>query len=142
WHERDLTNSSAERIIIPEICILTDYILNLAIDLIKNLEFNYENIKRNLNNSKVVLAERVMVELTKRGMPRQEAHELIRRIAMESYNKKEDFEKILIKHKEVTKFLNEKEISEILKPENYIGKAVEKVNEICENLKIYLRNLK
>jgi len=141
WHERDLTNSSAERIIIPEICVLTDYILNLSIDLIKNLEFNYENIERNLNLTKTIMAENLMVILTKKGMPRQEAHECIRKCAMESYNKNKDFKEILIKNKKVMKFLNEKEISEALNPKNYIGTAIKQVEMICENLKMFKNTL-
>lgn len=66
WHERDLTNSSCERIMFPESCILTDYILSLTIKLMSNLVFYDENIERNLNlTNGLIMAERLMAELTR-----------------------------------------------------------------------------
>lgn len=136
WHERDLTNSSCERIIIPESCILTDYILNLSIDLLKNLVFNYEKIKKNLEMSQgTVMAEAVMIKLAEKGMGRQEAHELLRRCAMESYEKKTPFKNILLKNPEILKYMNEREIVSALSPENYIGTAVEQVDMVLRELR-------
>jgi len=136
WHERDLTNSSAERIIIPEVCILTDYIINLAIDLLKNLEFNYENIKRNLNlTGGLELSEAVMIELTKKGVGRQEAHELVRKCAMECYETKKNFFTVLVESKEIGRFLSEAEIRRIMNPENYIGTAIEQVEQLVKKLR-------
>lgn len=138
WHERDLTNSSAERIIIPEICILSDYILNLAIKLIKNLEFKYENIDRNLNlTNGLIMSEAVMINLTKKGLGRQEAHELVRECAMKVYesNNKINFGDVLLSDEKIRKFLSDDEIGHALNPKNYIGIAVKKVDEICEILR-------
>jgi adenylosuccinate lyase len=79
WDERDLTNSSSERIIFPETCVLTDHILKLTVGIITNLRFYPENIKRNLNLlNGLNMGEAVMIELAKRGVGRQEAHELVR----------------------------------------------------------------
>lgn len=139
WHERDLTNSSAERIIIPEICILSDYILNLAVKLIKNIEFNYENIDRNLNfTNGLIMSESVMINLTKKGgVGRQEAHELVRECAMKVYESggKMNFEDALRSNEKIRKFLSDDEILHILNPKNYVGIAVKKVDEICKILK-------
>lgn len=136
WHERDLTNSSCERIIIPESCILTDYILNLSIDLLKNLVFNYENIKKNLEMSQgLVMSEAVMIKLVKKGMGRQEAHELLRKCAMESYGEKFSFRNVLLKNPEILKYMNEREIVSALNPESYIGTAVEQVERALKELR-------
>ncbi|PIN67330.1 MAG: adenylosuccinate lyase [Candidatus Altarchaeum sp. CG12_big_fil_rev_8_21_14_0_65_33_22] len=145
WHERDLTNSSAERIIIPEICILSDYILNLAIKLIKNLEFRSENIDRNLNlTNGMIMSECLMINLTKKGLGRQEAHELVRECAMRVYESRSkgdvnkgniNFRDVLLSDKKIRKFLTEDEIRQALNPKNYIGLAVKKVEEICEILR-------
>lgn len=145
WHERDLTNSSAERIIIPEICVLTDYILNLSIKLVKELEFNYDNIDRNLNlTNGLIMSEAVMINLTKKGVGRQEAHEVVRGCAMKVYESGSkgktsktnlNFKDVLLSDEQIKKFLNEDEILEVLKPKNYIGIAVRKVEEICKILK-------
>jgi len=135
WHERDLTNSSPERIIIPESCILTDYILKISIDLLENLVFSYKNIKRNLNLSQGrIMAESVMIKLTEKGLGRQDAHELIRKLAMESYEKNLPFREVLLKDNTITKCLTSKEIDSALDPKNYIGTAVEQVKTVVRKL--------
>jgi len=135
WHERDLTNSSCERIIIPESCILTDYILNLSIDLFKNLVFDFDAIEKNLNLSQGrIMSESVMISLVEKGMGRQEAHELLRRLAIESYNKKVTLRDVLVKDSRVKKYLSEKEIDSALDPKKYLGTAVEQVEMILREL--------
>lgn len=136
WHERDLTNSSPERIIIPEACILTDYILNVSIKLISGLVFDYKAIDRNLNLSGgKIMAESLMIKLVEKGMGRQEAHELLRTIAMESHDKETPFRDLLVNNKQIGKYLKEKEIDAALNPKNYIGTAVEQVENVVKKLK-------
>jgi adenylosuccinate lyase len=135
WHERDLTNSAPERIIIPEACILADYILAKSTELLANLEFKPENIKRNLNLTKgLVMAENLMVKLVGKGMGRQDAHELIRRDSMKVYETGRDFLDILSNDPDVTKLMPKKELEAALKPENYIGTAVEQVKKVVKRL--------
>ena len=135
WHERDLTNSSAERIIFPEACILTDYILRTSIDLIDHLVFDYKAIERNLNMSGgKVMAESLMITLVEKGMGRQEAHELLRTIAMESHDKGTAFRDLLVKNKEIGKYVNSREIDRALDPKNYLGTAFEQVEKVIEEL--------
>ncbi|MBN2518143.1 MAG: adenylosuccinate lyase, partial [Candidatus Altiarchaeota archaeon] len=136
WHERDLTNSAPERIIIPEACVLIDYILRLSIKVLSNLVFKYENIEKNLNMSKgLIMAENVMVKLVDKGMGRQEAHELARKCAMEVYDTGKDFYSVLSSNKEIKKYLSDTELKAALKPENYIGTAVEQVDRVIRELK-------
>jgi len=135
WHERDLTNSSCERIIIPESCILTDYILNLCIELIRNLVFDKKAIERNLNLTQGrVMAESVMVTLVSKGLGRQEAHKLTRDCALESHHKKVEFRETLLENKEIKKLLDEVEIDKALDPGRYIGTAVEQVDIVVREL--------
>ncbi|OYT54047.1 MAG: adenylosuccinate lyase [Candidatus Altiarchaeales archaeon ex4484_2] len=135
WHERDLTNSSCERIIIPESCILTDYILNLCIDLIRNLVFDKKAIERNLNLTQGrVMAESVMVALVSKGLGRQEAHKLTRDCALESHRRRVGFRETLLENKEVKKLLDEEEIKHALNPGKYIGTAVEQVERVIKEL--------
>jgi len=136
WHERDLTNSSCERIIIPEACILTDYVLRTGIDLIDNLVFDPDAIERNLNLSGgKVMAESLMITLVEKGMGRQEAHELLRTIAMESYEKKIAYRDLLVKNREIAKWLKPRDIDTALDPKSYIGTAVEQVDNVIEKLR-------
>jgi len=136
WHERDLTNSAPERIIIPEACILIDYILTRSIDLLENLEFKPENIKRNLSMTRgLIMAEKVMVTLVDKGMGRQDAHELIRKDSMQVYETGQSFLDVLAGDPEVAKYLSKKELEELMKPEKYIGTAVEQVEKVVKRLK-------
>jgi adenylosuccinate lyase len=135
WHERDLTNSAPERILIPESCILIDYMLIKTIEVLENLVFRPENIERNLNMTKgLIMAENLMVKLVEKGMGRQEAHELVRENAMEVYNMGRNFRDVLLSDARVTKYLSEDEIKEAMKPESYIGTAIEQVEKVVKKL--------
>ena len=88
WHERDLTNSSCERIILPETCILTDYIITLTLKVLNNLVFYPENIEKDLNiTNGLIMAERFMAELTRKGMGRQTAYAIVRTCSIEANRK-------------------------------------------------------
>jgi adenylosuccinate lyase len=131
WHERDLTNSSCERIIFPESCILTDYILNLTIKLLNNLVFYPENIEKNLNVTHgLIMAERFMAELTRRGMGRQTAYALARDCSMEAYEKNVGLLDIALSKDEIKQYLSEEEIKKIMDPHTYIGSSAEIVNNV------------
>ncbi len=135
WHERDLTNSSPERIIIPEACILTDYIMNLSIELLEDLVFDYDNIERNLHMSQGrIMAESVMILLVQKDMGRQDAHELVRDCAMKSFEKKVPFIEILSKNTEIVKYVTANELEIALDPERYTGTAVKQVDSVVRTL--------
>ncbi|MBD3260605.1 MAG: adenylosuccinate lyase [Candidatus Altiarchaeales archaeon] len=133
WHERDLTNSSPERIILPEAAIILDYILQLSIDLMENLVFHPENIKRNLEmTGGRIMAESVMISLVEAGVSRQKAHEMVRECALESVREKTSFKDKLLAHKEVSTHLSEKQVDEALDPANYVGTAEKQVQDLAE----------
>jgi len=136
WDERDLTNSSPERIVFPETTILLDYILALTTDTVRNLNFRHENIEKNLTLTKgLIMAERVMIELANAGMGRQEAHETVRKLAMDTYSKKINFADALKASKKVEKYLSEKDIDRLMEPRTYVGAAAAKVDKILKELK-------
>ncbi len=131
WHERDLTNSSCERIILPESAILTDYILNLSIKLFSKLDFYEENIERNLNASNgLVMAERFMSKLTQKGMGRQSAYALVRRCAMDAYAENTGLREMVSKQEEILKYMSQEEIDETLDPHTYLGSS----NKFVDNV--------
>lgn len=135
WHERDLTNSSVERVILPESFVLLDEMLRVTIRVLKGLEFFPENIERNLYLTKnLIMAEPLMLKLTERGMGRQEAHELVRQLAMKAFREGRDFLEVVRESGEVRKYLSEEDLAS-LKPENYIGVAP----EIVDNVLRYVR---
>jgi adenylosuccinate lyase len=136
WDERDLTNSSCERVIFPETCVLTDHILKLAEGIIANLRFFPENIKRNLELMRGLnMGEAVMIELAKRGVGRQEAHEIVRTSAMEARESGRHMKEVLMSRPEVTEFISAGEIEGVMDPEGYIGTAVEQVEAVVERLR-------
>jgi len=133
WEERDLTNSSAERIILVEATILTDHILTKMIRVIEKLRLNFENIRKNLDIQKGLnLSEAVMIELTKRGVNRQEAHELLRRASMRAYENKTTLLDELLKEEKVMRYFSEEELRNLLKPENYLGTARKKIENVVQ----------
>ncbi|OED30684.1 adenylosuccinate lyase [Methanosphaera sp. WGK6] len=139
WHERDLTNSSCERIILPESAILTDYILNLSLKLFGNIEFHKENIENNLNLSNgLIMAERFMSKLTQKGMGRQSAYALVRSCAMEAYEKDTGLKEILSNQDEILKYLTQEEIDETMDPHTYLGSSSKFVENVIENAKIII----
>ncbi len=136
WEERDLTNSSAERCIFAEVCVLIDHILSLAIKGIKKLKVNKENVERNLNLTKgLIMAERIMIELAKRGMGRQTAHEVVRQCAMKAYEEKRHLKDVLLENKEVMKYLTKEELEKLMNPKTYIGLAPQIVDEVIKTLR-------
>ena len=137
WEERDLTNSSAERITLVESSVLADHILTKMIEVVERLEVDRERAKENLERlGGINLSEAIMVALTKKGMSRQEAHERVRRAAMKSYTGK-SFEECLLEDEQISKLLSREEIRELLIPENYLGTVQEKI----ESVKKYVENV-
>ncbi|MBO8181730.1 MAG: adenylosuccinate lyase [Archaeoglobus sp.] len=141
WEERDLTNSSAERITLVESTILADHILTKTIKVISNLSLNEEAIRRNLEAQKGLnLSEAVMVALTLKGVSRQEAHEILREAAMKAYESGEEFLAVLRKDDRIRKYLSEDELESLLKPENYLGTAVRRVESVIEWINSVFKN--
>lgn len=133
WHERDLTNSSSERIILPEASILTDYILNLTIRLMEKLVFYPENIERNLNQTGgLIMAERFMAELTRKGMGRQSAYAIVRKCALEANKQEISLKDVVLQQKEINDYLTPDEVDEIMDPHTYLGSSVQIVENVLE----------
>ena len=125
WHERDLTQSSAERFIFPEALILVDYLLHLMCKTVANLRVDEQRMLRNIELTQGrALSEAVMIMLTRKGVDRQEAHELLRKLTIKSEIKKLPFKEILLEDKLVTSKLSEQEIDAALDPKNYLGTAI------------------
>ena len=125
WHERDLTQSSAERFIFPESCILVDCMLSLMTDVITNLRVNEPRMLHNLGLTQGrSMSEAVMTALTRKGVNRQAAHEMLRKLTIRSEVEKRHFREILLEDTFVSGKLSEKEIDDALNPKNYLGTAV------------------
>jgi len=136
WHERDLTQSSAERFIIPEACILTDYMLALMTNVLTGLQVDEQKMLKNMELTQGrMMSEAVMLTLARKGMGRQKAHELVRGLAIKSDVEKRLFKEILVEDSTVKKMLSEREIDEALDPRNYLGTAVKQVALVVKKTK-------
>lgn len=136
WDERDLTNSSCERVVFPEACVLTDHILKLGAGVLENLRFYPENIRRNLEMLRGLnMGEAVMIELAKRGVGRQEAHELIRASAMKAHETGQHFKNLLLETPEVSRYLSAEDIENLVNPDMYLGTAVEQIEALVLKLR-------
>ncbi len=114
WHERDISHSSVERIIIPDSTILMDYMLAQFTKLIDNLVINEVNIKKNLElTNGLVFSQTVLLKLIEKKMKREQAYRIVQTVAMKCWKEKISFLKLLKEDKDVMKYLNEKELNEI-----------------------------
>ena len=133
WHERDLTQSSAERFVIPEACILVDYLLLLMTNVVAHLRVDKKQMLKNIDLTQGrAMSEAVMMALTRKGVNRQEAHELLRKLTIKSELENQRFKDSLLEDEFVCGKLSEKEIDEALNPENYIGTVVQQVDSILK----------
>ncbi|MGE5439068.1 MAG: adenylosuccinate lyase [Bacteroidota bacterium] len=115
WHERDISHSSVERVIVPDSCIILDYMLHLSIKLIKNLLVYPENMLKNLNLTRgLIFSQTVLLKLVSKGATREDAYKMVQTPAMEVWaDKGKDLKSELLKSEEVSKYLSEQELSEI-----------------------------
>jgi len=133
WHERDLTQSSAERFILPEACILTDYMLTLMNNILVNLWINPQKMQQNIELTHGrAMSEAVMIALVKKGMNRQKAHELLRNLTIQSETEKQPFKKMLLQDKTIREKLSEKEIANALNPRNYLGTTTKQIELVIK----------
>ncbi len=122
WHERDLTNSSCERILIPHAFLIIDEMLDSMIKVLQNLGINTENMKRNLDLLKgYILTEEVMNILIRRGMSRREAHRILRELTQKYIEGKSIWEAIK-ENSEIVKYLREEDLKDITY-DKYIGEV-------------------
>jgi len=122
WHERDISHSSVERIIIPDSCIALNYALNLMIKLIDNLIIYPENMISNLNITRgLIFSQKVLLKLTEKGMRREDAYKLVQENSMKVWqNKNLNLKDELVSSEELKKFLTREEIDEIFNPEKML----------------------
>ena len=136
WHERDLTQSSCERFVIPEECILIDYMLILMIRVMKGLQIDETRMRQNMNITQGrMMSESVMLTLAKKGLGRQKAHELTRQLAIKSHNEQREFKDVLSENSTINELLKPKELEQIMDPRNYLGTVPQQIQRVIEKTK-------
>jgi adenylosuccinate lyase len=123
WHERDLSNSSSERFIIPLSMLILDEMLMTMEKVLTNLRIHPGNMNRNLKITRGrIMSEAVMMKLARKGMGRRKAYELMRKLSRKASVENRNLLEVLEESPEVKKYIDSKEIQETVNPKNYLGK--------------------
>jgi adenylosuccinate lyase len=122
WHERDISHSSVERIIVPDSCITLNYMLHLSHGLIKNLIVYPENMKYNLELTRgLVFSQTILLKLVNKGVSREESYKMVQTPAMEVWaDKKKNLKDELLNSEEILKYLTVDELSEVFESKNML----------------------
>jgi adenylosuccinate lyase len=114
WHERDISHSSVERIILADSCILTDYLLDKTNKLINKLIVYPDQMKKNLELMHgIVFSGQLLLELTKRGITREDAYVMVQRNAMRVWDERVNFKDLVLVDSDITKLMSTKEIEAV-----------------------------
>jgi adenylosuccinate lyase len=133
WHERDISHSSVERIIIPDSTTLMDYMLNKMIYLMENLLIYPENMLKNLNKTGgLIFSQEILLALIKKGATREDAYAMVQRNAMQVWDEQKDFKKLLKGDGEIIALLNENEIDNLFD----LNKVMININKIYKRLEL------
>lgn len=121
WHERDISHSSVERVIMPDSTILADYVLNRLCKLLDGLVVKPEKMQKNMDHSLgLYFSQRVLTHLIDSGLPRQRAYEMVQRCAMQSWENQQDFPQIICKDPEICSHLPAETLANIFDASYYL----------------------
>ncbi|TVQ12600.1 MAG: adenylosuccinate lyase [Balneolaceae bacterium] len=124
WHERDISHSSAERIILPDATILLDYMLDRFSRLIENLVVFEDNMLENMNRThRLVFSQRLLLKLIDKGLSREKAYDMVQPLAMEAWSKRTDYKAIIEKDGTITGILTQEEIDDAFNPEYHTSQV-------------------
>lgn len=122
WHERDISHSSVERVIIPDSTIIIDYMLKEFRGVVSKLDVNSTRMARNIEiNRGIVYSQKVLTELMKKGLSRMEAYDLVQAISLEVINNNSNFKEEAFKNEKIRKLLSKNVLENIFNPYNYLS---------------------
>jgi adenylosuccinate lyase len=121
WHERDISHSSAERIILPDSCLAVDYILSIFTSIMKGLKVYPENMQRNIELTQgVIFSQRVLLALIDKGLLREEAYKMVQDSAMKAWEKRRSFLSLLEADRRITTRLSKLELNSLFNYNYYL----------------------
>ncbi|MBD1851543.1 adenylosuccinate lyase [Cyanobacteria bacterium FACHB-502] len=134
WHERDISHSSVERVMLPDCCTLMHFMLMETIDLVKNLLVYPENMQRNMNRyGGVVFSQRVLLKLVEKGLNREAAYAIVQSCAHTAWNTETgNFHAVIAQDSRVTEHLSPEEIEECFNPQHHL----QNLNTVYQRLNI------
>ncbi|MBU1122392.1 MAG: adenylosuccinate lyase, partial [Candidatus Omnitrophica bacterium] len=127
WHERDISHSSSERVILPDSTICLDYMLKKMTEVVKNLKVNPKNMLRNMElNRGIIYSQKILLKLMSKGLPRMQAYDIVQRVSLNVINKNTSFKEEVFADAQINKYLNKKELEDIFNPYSYL-KNIDKI---------------
>jgi adenylosuccinate lyase len=121
WHERDISHSSTERIILPDSCLALDYMLFIFTSIMKGLKVYQENMRRNIELTQgVIFSQRVLLALIDKGLSREEAYKMVQDSAMKAWQEEKDFLSLLEADRRITARLNKEELKSLFDYDYYL----------------------
>jgi adenylosuccinate lyase len=136
WHERDISHSSAERVILPDSTIALDYMLSLAETVLGGLRVHPERMRENLwASGGVVFSQQVLLALVEKGLAREDAYRAVQAAAAAAWDTGEDFRAALLADAAVAVVITANEVDALLQPERYLGN-LEPVFDRLEKLEV------
>ena len=131
WHERDISHSSAERIIFPDSLTLVDFMLSRFNGIVQNLNVHEKNMLKNTDKfGGIVFSQKVLLKLIEKGLTREDAYRIVQRNAIDAFENDGDFRVNLLNDEDVTKLLTPVEIDEIFNKEEFL----KNINEIYSRI--------
>jgi adenylosuccinate lyase len=131
WHERDISHSSVERMIIPESAILTHYMIKTMSRILRDCRIYPDNMLENLNfRGKLICSQRLLLELVRKGMLRENAYKIVQTLAMKAFNEKMNFEEIVRKDPEIKSYLSEEELNDVFDYKYFVRYVDEIISRI------------
>ncbi len=129
WHERDISHSSAERIIFPDSLTLVDFMLNRFNEIVENLVVHKDNMLKNTEKfGGIVFSQKVLLSLIAKGLSREEAYTIVQRNALDAFNNHGNFKQNLLNDKDVTKLLSIEELDAIFDKKEFL-QNIDKIYE-------------
>ena len=127
WHERDISHSSSERVILPDSTSCLDYMLKKMTEVVKNLKVNPKNMLRNMElNRGIIYSQKILLKLMSKGLPRMRAYDIVQRVSLNVINKNTSFKEEVFADAQINKYLNKKELEDIFNPYSYL-KNIDKI---------------
>ena len=122
WHERDISHSSAERIIFPDSLILVDFMLNRFNNIMENIVIHKDNMLKHTNEfGGIVYSQKALLTLVAKGLSREDAYKIVQRNALNAFTNNGDFRANLEKDEEAEKLLNTEDINNIFDPQAFLN---------------------
>ncbi|MFH1625130.1 MAG: adenylosuccinate lyase [Pseudomonadota bacterium] len=135
WHERDISHSSVERIILPDSTILVDFMLNRVIALINGLQVYEKNMLENLNRTRgLIFSQGLLLALTRKGVSREDAYDMVQRNAMRVWKEGIDFRELIVEDNAIMKNLTEGELQECFDLNRYVRHVDEVFQRVLDDV--------